>query len=52
MTSPALAVPTGTADGLPVGVQVLGRRYDEAGLLDVGAVLEARLGTLTPVDPR
>ncbi|QNG38746.1 amidase [Geodermatophilaceae bacterium NBWT11] len=49
---PALAVPTGTADGLPVGVQVLGRRFDEAGLLDVGAVLEARLGTLTPIDAR
>ncbi|SDN98729.1 amidase [Klenkia soli] len=49
---PALAAPTGTAGGLPVGVQVLGRRFDEAGLLDLGAVLEARLGTLTPVDVR
>lgn len=49
---PALAVPTGIADGLPVGVQLLGRRFDEDGILSAAAVIEARAGTLTPIDPR
>ena len=49
---PALAVPTGVVDGLPVGVQLLGQRFDEASLLDAGAVIEAETGTLTPIDPR
>src|SRR3954469_3103800 len=31
---PALSVPTGVAGGLPVGVQLLGRRFDEDGILD------------------
>jgi amidase len=49
---PALSVPTGIEGGLPMGVQVLGRRFDEATLLDVGNVIEARAGTFTPIDPR
>lgn len=49
---PAVSVPTGIADGLPVGVQLLGRRFDEAGILDAAAVIEARAGTFTPIDPR
>jgi amidase len=49
---PALSVPTGIEHALPVGVQVLGRRFDEATLLDVGNVIEARAGTFTPIDPR
>jgi amidase len=48
---PAVAVPTGVADGLPVGVQLLGRRFDEDGLLDATAVVEARAGIRTPIDP-
>jgi amidase len=49
---PALAVPTGVTDGLPAGVQLLGRRFDEVSLLDVGAVIEAGSGILTPIAPR
>jgi amidase len=49
---PALTVPTGVAQGLPTGVTLLGRRYDEASLLDAGAVIEAGTGILTPIDPR
>lgn len=49
---PALAVPTGTAGGLPVGVQILGPRFREDIVLDAGAVIEARAGILTPIDPR
>ncbi|HTV09424.1 MAG TPA: Asp-tRNA(Asn)/Glu-tRNA(Gln) amidotransferase subunit GatA [Candidatus Aquilonibacter sp.] len=37
-----MSVPAGaTADGLPIGVQVLGRHFDEATLLRVGATIQA-----------
>ena len=49
---PALSVPTGVTDGLPVGVQLLGRRFDEDGILDAAEVIEGRAGTFTPLDPR
>lgn len=49
---PALSVPTGMAGGLPVGVQLLGRRFDEDGILSAAEVIEARAGTFTPIDPR
>ncbi|MGZ4548865.1 MAG: amidase [Blastococcus sp.] len=49
---PAVAVPTGVAGGLPAGVQLLGRRFDEDRLLDAAEVIEARAGTFTPIDPR
>jgi amidase len=48
---PAMSVPTGVADGLPVGVQLLGRRFGEGSLLDAGAAIEARAGVITPIDP-
>ena len=39
---PALTVPAGrTAAGLPVGLQIVGRRYDEATVLRAGAAFEA-----------
>lgn len=49
---PAMSVPTGIVDGLPTGVQLLGRRFDEETLLDAATVIEARSGTFTPIDPR
>jgi amidase len=49
---PALSVPTGVSDGLPVGVQLLGRRFGEDDILDAAEVIEARAGTLTPIEPR
>jgi aspartyl-tRNA(Asn)/glutamyl-tRNA(Gln) amidotransferase subunit A len=37
-----MSVPCGvTKDGLPIGVQVLGRHFDEATMLRVGAAIEA-----------
>lgn len=48
---PGLAVPTGVADGLPTGVHLIGRRFDDERLLDVGEVIEQARGHVTPVDP-
>ena len=36
---PALSVPTGVAGNLPTGVQLLGRRFDEDGILDAAQVI-------------
>jgi amidase len=45
MSLPAAAVPVGrTADGLPIGVQVIGRRYREMEVLAVAKELEMALG--------
>ena len=45
MSLPAAAVPVGrTPDGLPIGVQVIGRRYREAEVLAVAKELEQALG--------
>lgn len=39
---PAASIPAGlTASGLPVGIQIVGRRFDEPGILSVGKSMEA-----------
>jgi Asp-tRNA(Asn)/Glu-tRNA(Gln) amidotransferase A subunit family amidase len=38
--NPAVNIPIGTLDGLPVGMQVIGRRHEEALLLDLARVVE------------
>ncbi|MEM0943696.1 MAG: amidase family protein, partial [Pseudomonadota bacterium] len=53
-SAPALSLPCGfTADGLPVGLQMVGPLRGEAGLLSQAAALEAELTLdLGPIDPR
>ncbi|MFC5154359.1 amidase family protein [Streptomyces amakusaensis] len=48
---PAVAVPTGLADGLPAGVQIIGRAFREDLCLDAAQAVEDRLGVLTPIGP-
>lgn len=49
---PGLAVPTTPVEGLPMGVQIVSRRFREDLCLDAGEIVEAHLGTFTPIDPR
>lgn len=51
---PALVLPVGfTAEGMPVGIQLIGRPRGEARLLQVGRAFEMALGALgkMPIDP-
>jgi amidase len=52
---PGMAVPTGTAEGLPVGVQIVGPRFREDLILTAAEAIEARVNStrsLAPIDPR
>jgi amidase len=49
--SPSISLPAGTADGLPIGVSVLGRRGSDEQLLAFAAQLQSLLPRLTyPLD--
>ena len=49
---PGIAVPTGLAEGLPVGVQIVGPRFREDLVLAAAEAIEARVTRLVPIDPR
>lgn len=49
---PSAVVQAGMADGLPVGVQVTGRRFADLTCLAAAEVIEQALGIVTPIDPR
>ncbi|MDP1820257.1 MAG: amidase [Acidimicrobiales bacterium] len=38
--NPAVSIPAGTIDGLPIGMQVLGRHHEDARLFDVALAVE------------
>jgi amidase len=49
---PGLSVPTGLADGVPIGVQLVASRFCEELCLTAGAVIEARQPLRTPIEPQ
>ena len=53
LQNPAVSVPAGrTAEGLPIGVQVVARHWEEHVALGVAAAIERALGGFTPPSPR
>ncbi len=48
---PCVSVPTGLADGLPMGVQIIAPRWREDMALDAAEVIEAACPMPTPIDP-
>ncbi len=48
---PAAVVPVGMADGMPVGAQLVGRRFADLTCLNAAELLENLFGTMTPIDP-
>ena len=48
---PAAAVPAGKAAGLPVGVQVMGGRFQELACLEAAEAIESALGVAAAIDP-
>jgi amidase len=49
---PGVAVSTGLAGGLPMGVQLVTARFEEAMALDAAEIIEARAPKVEPIDPR
>lgn len=49
---PAISVPAGFVGGLPVGVQIIGRWFDDERCLAAAEVMETRIGPTLPIDPK
>ena len=47
--NPALSIPCGLSEGLPVGIQIVGDFYDEGRILQAGFALETELGGPAPL---
>ena len=48
---PALSLPVGTHNGLPMSVQLISGRFSEDTCLDVAEDIEKYVGEITPIDP-
>ncbi|GHD61544.1 amidase [Thalassobaculum fulvum] len=49
---PAVSVPTGTHDGLPMGVQIVAGRFREDLCLAAAEAVEVKAGMTLPIDPK
>lgn len=49
--APAISLPILQADGLPLGLQLIGRRYDDSGLLTAADRVERRCAAAQSTDP-
>ncbi len=49
---PSVAAPTGLAEGVPMGVQLVAGRFEEERCLAAAEVVEARSPLKTPIEPR
>lgn len=49
---PALALPVGLSNGLPMGMQIIGRHFDEAGICQLGDAFERHAGHADTRPPR
>ncbi|AUC53936.1 amidase [Sagittula sp. P11] len=50
---PSITIPCGTdANGMPFGLQIVGRRYDDLGVLAVAAELEAIIAGISDLAPK
>ena len=48
---PSVALPVLVKGGLPQGVQIIGRRFDEQRCFDAAAAIEQAVRLPTPIDP-
>jgi aspartyl-tRNA(Asn)/glutamyl-tRNA(Gln) amidotransferase subunit A len=48
---PAASIPSGTVDGLPLGVQVIGKLFEEGAILRLARAYEERFGVFPPPTP-
>ena len=48
---PAMSVPVAPANGLPVGLQIIGRHFDEATIIGVGDAVTQALGSANGIAP-
>jgi len=48
---PTLAAPTGLADGVPMGIQLMASLFEEERLFNAGLVFEKNCSLPTPIDP-
>jgi amidase len=48
---PAVVVPAGVVDGLPVGAQLTGNRFADLVVLEAAQAVEDALGPITPIEP-
>jgi amidase len=50
--NPALSVPCGTSDGLPIGMMLVGRHFDDATVLRAGHAYDRVRGAVAELEPQ